>query len=147
MHLSRLLLAFAALVLFGFRAVAAPAADDLEIVRDGRGRTIAVRNKAALPPQATYYASLARAAAEPFTVEAAMERGTAMLAPHAAQFGVAPGELHAQGAHTDALRMSHVHYVQRHHGVPVFGSEIIVHANPDGGLSTINGRTDRKSVV
>ena len=70
-----------------------------------------------------------------------MEKGTAMLARHAAHFGLALGELHAQGAHTDALRMSHVHYVQRHHGVPVLGSEIIVHANPNGALSTINGRT------
>lgn len=36
--------------------------------------------------------------------------------------------------------MNHVHYVQRHGGVPVFGSEIIVHLNPDGEFSTVNGR-------
>lgn len=138
MNPSRLLLACAVLALC---AGAVSAAEDLEIVRDGRGRTIALRNKAAPPARAVSAGALPSAAAKVFTVEAAMARGTALLAPHAAQFGVAAGELHAQGAHTDALRMSHVHYGQRHHGVPVFGSEVLVHANPDGALSTINGRT------
>ena len=67
-------------------------------------------------------------------------RAGAHLAPHVAHFGAAMGELRAVAARTDHLGMSHVHYRQQHGGVPVYGSELIVHLGPDGGLSSVNAR-------
>ncbi|MBP7934115.1 MAG: M4 family metallopeptidase, partial [Phycisphaerae bacterium] len=43
-------------------------------------------------------------------------------------------------AERDALGMTHVRYQQQVGGVPVFGSEVIVHLGPDGRVRTAGGR-------
>ena len=128
------------LACLAFASLAGAAPPVLGIIRDGRGRTLAVKNTAARAPQETFFASLlASPAAAPAPADTIASAG-AVLAPLASHFGVASADLLPQGAAMDALRMNHVHYVQQHHGVPVFGSEIIVHLNPDGEFSTVNGR-------
>ena len=136
-----------------------------EIHRDGSGKVLAIRNPAAarardaqakparlLPPAAAKAAAAGSARLVPSAATRAMQNHTgqaahdlfaragAHLAPHVAHFGAAMGELRAVAARTDHLGMSHVHYRQQHGGVPVYGSELIVHLGPDGGLSSVNAR-------
>ena len=65
----------------------------LEVVRDGRGRTIAVKNTAARAPHQTFFASLLTSpAAEPAPAAMIASAG-AILEPLAAHFGVASVDL------------------------------------------------------
>ena len=94
----------------------------------------------------------------------AIRTADAFLAVHGQAFGRArPGKVHtiatpawkqtiasgvASGPHSalvayraekDHLGMTHVRYEQRYKGVPVFGSEAIVHVNALGQVATANG--------
>jgi len=40
----------------------------------------------------------------------------------------------------DTLGMAHVHYQQRHQGIPVWGAELLVHVGAHGQVTTANGR-------
>ncbi len=77
----------------------------------------------------------------PWVGAAAEEQAAAFLREFGALFGLnnPAAELILAERETDALGMTHLHYIQQYQGVPVFASTLRFHFADDGQLRAING--------
>lgn len=68
------------------------------------------------------------------TAEGPLERAGFFLSVYGAALGMTDParELAPQRVSTDAAGNRHVHFDQLHHGLPVFGSRVVVHLGPEG---------------
>ncbi|MGE5679314.1 MAG: M4 family metallopeptidase [Bacillota bacterium] len=69
------------------------------------------------------------------------ESGIIFLTENTELFGIQKPseELFATSSFTDELSMTHVKYLQKHNGIRICSSELIIHFNPDGSIESVNG--------
>lgn len=65
------------------------------------------------------------------------------LSSYSRLFGLSEGapELQLQTVETDAKGMEHVQFQQAQNGITVFGAELLVHLDTEGGVTVVNGYT------
>ena len=136
-----------------FMAASAPAADDGELSFDHDGRVVLWRSKTATKTRnASSKASIppdqlrAKDPAGFYAPYASADRFIAQFSNHFGGANPMSG-FRAQIAERDGLGMSHVRYRQSFEGLPVFGTELVVHVDANGQVTTANGLAAKDPAV
>ena len=74
------------------------------------------------------------------TTASAQAKASDFLSVHLPGFGnVDPADLILNQTQSDEFGMTHLRYGQTYQGIPVFGSELLVHLDPQGEIKSVNG--------
>ncbi len=133
-----------AVLLFPVVSSAQTVENDIEHIKDQKlGRAIVIRNRRSAPLQA--HKRALRGERLPGTAEAPHDPviiADRFLKEHGDSLGVeqAYRQLMPQHAEQDDLGMTHVRYQQWYRGIPVYGTEVIVHIDRNHEVSSVNGK-------